>query len=132
MKTRSIFILGIIMMLGAGVAAAHVVVISPPVHMDVASGEISFCMALNVSEDTLDATLQVFNSIGQLQGSAHTDPALPPRHMIAIEPGLAALNDSFATCQLTSTAGKKGDFLMTLCVIGGPAHNTCQSTVTAQ
>jgi hypothetical protein len=99
MTARVLFILGIIMMLRwLGVAAGSVVVISPLVHMDVASGEMPLCMALNVSQATLDATLQVFNFIGQLQGSAHTDPALPPRHMIAIEPELAALNDSFATC----------------------------------
>jgi hypothetical protein len=121
MKTSRLLGMGLLAMtLGTNLVAASVVVISPLVHMDTASGEIALCMALNVSETTLDATLQLFNSIGQPQGTAHTVAALPSRHMIDIEPGLAVLNDSFATCQLTSTAGKKGDFLMTLCVIGGP------------
>src|SRR5919204_334791 len=134
MKTRTICILGISMLLGwLGVAAGGVVIITPLVHMDVGgAGEMPLCMALNVSGATLDATLQIFNSAGQLQGTAQSHPPPPPRHMLDIEPGVAALNDSFATCQLTSTAGKRGDFLLTLCVIGGSNHNSCQSTVTAQ
>jgi hypothetical protein len=132
MKTHSIFTLGISMLLGwLGVATADVVIVSPLLHFNPNRQDV-LCMALNVSSRALDVTLQVLDSVGRPQGGAHREPALPPQHMADSGVGLVVLHDSFATCEVTSQAGKRGDFLVTLCTTDVPNNRACVVAVTAQ
>jgi hypothetical protein len=132
MKTRSMLILGLSMTLGwLGVATAGVVIISPLLHFDPNRQDV-LCMALNVSSRPLDVTLQVLDSVGRPQGGARTEPVLPPQHMANSGVGLVILHDRFATCEVTSQAGTRGDLLVTLCTTDVPNNRACVVAVTAQ
>jgi len=113
-------------------AHAAVTIITPLVHADAGAGESALCMALNVSNHTLDATMQVFDSVGGPQSPVHTVPVLGPHEMIDLGYAAVQLHDNFATCTVTSAAGHKGDFLVTLCVLDRTTKNSCLSTVTVQ
>lgn len=132
MKMRSIGLLGISMMLGwLGVATAGVVILSPLLHFDSNTQNV-LCMALNVSSRPLDVTLQVLDSVGRPQGGAQTERALPPQHMANSGVGLVIVHDRFATCEVTSQAGTRGDLLVTLCSTDILKNHACVVAVTAQ
>jgi DNA-binding MarR family transcriptional regulator len=131
-KTRALFILGSLVLLGqVGVAAGSVVVLSPPVHFDPNTQQV-LCMALNVSSQPLDVTLQVLDSVGRPQGGARTERALPPQQMANSGVGLVILHDRFATCEVISQAGKRGDLWVTLCSTDIHHNHACVVAVTAQ
>jgi hypothetical protein len=132
MKTRALFILGFIMTLGwLGVATADVVIVSPLLHFD-PNRQDPLCMALNVSNRPVDVSLRILDSVGQPQGATLTEPALPPRHMADIGVSLVVVTDSFASCEVTSQAAKRGDILVTLCSTDIPNNRACVVAVTAE
>lgn len=86
----------------------------------------------DVSSRPLDVTLQVLDSVGRPQGGAQTERALPPQHMANSGVGLVILHDRFATCEVTSQAGTRGDLLVTLCSTDILKNDACVVAVTAQ